>query len=156
MSEPKPTIENPFAADTKQPRTKSTPRSAAKPKPVATIRKKPELPEEEEYNPGFYVSEPSKDLVKSLLESGDLTKQELPFIWELAVKIAPLFGRKHPTVSDVEAAARFRTLEFIREVASGEKQLDIERKKTTIPTPKQERLKIWNRVAVLLVEGFDQ
>jgi hypothetical protein len=152
-----PTIANPFA---KRKPGKEAPRvrtfiAARRPtkETVSTT-----TPTDKIYQPDFYVSQATQRYITMQVEKNELSNEEVPTIYKLALIISGVFRRNAPTYSDVETAVLFRTIEHTREVAAGEVEFDLVRHevRTMEVMPKKERLVFWRTVAQRIVEEWDK
>lgn len=122
--------------------------------PAKRERSEPVVPKL--FMPSFYVSQASQRYIIKQIETEKLTANELPLIYQMAQIIGNVFRRPLPTISDIEVAVQIRTVESARQIAQGEKELDIIRHEvqTQSVMPKKERIELWKTVAAQIVEIF--
>ena len=162
----KPTIENPFATTPVKPKTKEELSALNSPKSVPKITLRTTVPkysqtiEEEQdleiFDPGFYLSENSKTLIREYIKNGVISNKELPFIFETSLVISDMFDRMLPTLSDIEAAINLGSLDQIKRIASGEEVMtDISRKETGHqPITSSQAAAMWKEVASVVAQYY--
>ena len=161
-SELKPTIENPFSKKVK--RVFKPPFSLDR-KTAISQNKENSIPDtstppvrekvEPEYEPGYFVSTATKRYISGLVTGNQITRDELPLIYEFAQLAATVFKRQ-PTISDFELAVQFKDLEGLRDVAAGKEKVSIERKDNTgAPINPREATKIWQQVAGRVLDAYE-
>jgi hypothetical protein len=85
-----------------------------------------------------------------------LTANELPTIHKIALVVGKALGRSTPTVSDVEIAVNYRTLERIKKIAAGEEVLDNTRHKPNQEIMnKKERIEFWKLLSQRVIEDYE-
>lgn len=137
----KPTIENPFE---KKHKSNSPP----------LLRRQPEPPKV--YQPPYYVSQATLNFLTKQIESATLTADELPTVHKIALIVGKALGRATPTLSDVQIAAQFRTLEHIQKISTGEESFDIMRHMPNQEMmPKQARLNFWKMLAQRVIDDYE-
>jgi hypothetical protein len=109
------------------------------------------------YQPSFYVSYASKDLITAQVEQEKINVDELETIYKISYVVGKIFGRTAPTYSDIKVALTFRTIDYARQVAAGEEQMDIIRHdlNTLEVMNKKDRLLYWKIVAERLITEYD-
>jgi hypothetical protein len=157
-----PTISNPFAV----PSSKESKGKDREPRRVRTFIqprtpvKEPEPPPDAPkiYQPKFYVSQASLRYVTISIEKNEITPEEVPTIYKLALIISNIFKRSTPTYSDIETAIKFRNIDNAREVMKGNVEVDIIRHEVNKMEvmPKRERLAFWRAVAERIVDEWDK
>jgi hypothetical protein len=141
--EQKPTLENPFS-DRQQ--RKFVPPPLFKPEPEP----------EPLYKPPYYVSHATLNFVAKQIEEGKLTVDELPLVHKLSLIIGKAMGRATPTVSDVEIASVFRSLEHVKKLAAGEETMDLVRHTPNQEVmPRKERVAFWKLLAQRVLDDYE-
>ena len=155
-----PTIKNPFGDEktNSRRRTYAPSKSAVlrplQPSDSPTENPKPQL----NFQTRFYVSLASQRLIQKYVDEGNLTPEELPFIFELSMIAANLFHRSSPSLSDVEIALKFRTIDHMKQVANGESLFDIPRNDPSSGhvLPTKQLAQLWKAVATQMLEEYDK
>jgi hypothetical protein len=155
-----PTIKNPFGDEktNSRRRTYASSKSAVlrplKPSDSPTEETKPQL----NFQTGFYVSLSSKRLIQKYVDEDKLTSGELPLIFELSMIAAKLFHRTSPSVSDVEIALKFRTIDHMKQVANDEAPFDLLRNDPTSGhvLPVKQLTQLWKMVATQMLEEYNK
>lgn len=145
--------------------TRPTRNPFEKPKKQATLNyKEPPKPltdEEQARNfvPSrkYFVSDEMKGYVAYCVVNNELTVAELPFIYELAALIALVQHWGAPTITDLEAAVKIRTLERLKNIAAGtEKQKPLERVMDGKPLPKPIFDDRWKKLANAALAAYQE
>ena len=165
----KPTIENPFATPVKNAgkgaarATQTTQREPNQrkrtfaPSPYATTGL-PERPaEDEDYDPGFFVSRVTRRNVAQQVADGKIKNEEVPFLYQIGKTVAEIFDRPSPTSSDLEVAFEFRNVETMRQIAEGKKDVTIVRSdpNSLQVIPMKERILLWRRIAEVVLQKLE-
>lgn len=167
----KPTIENPFA--TPAPKTAAgTPRTVQStqrepnqrkrtfaPSPYASAGLHADRPvQDEDYDPGYFVSRVTRRNVAQQVADGKLTNAEVPDVYRIGKIVAEIFDRPAPTSSDLEVAFEFRNVETMKDIAAGKKEVTIVRSdpNNLQVIPLRERVQLWKKIAEVVLSKFDQ
>ena len=129
-------------------------RGLAKPvmksKAPEVIPEKP-APSPSDYEPGWYVSRASRNLVRDELARKTIEPEDVPFIFEMARTISKLFNRTLPSVYDMQAAVMMKDRQKVQELAEGTKEMTLRRPEAGLQS--DEELKdLWKSVAEVLVQ----
>lgn len=171
----KPTIENPFAtsptpkqAQTKQTgqtragrlatptETLNTRKRAFAPSPYASLREERPV-QEDDYDPGYFVSRVARRSIQDKVNEGQLTRSEVPVIFKIGKIVAEIFDRPTPTTSDLEVAWEFRNVETMKMIVEGQKDVTLVRSDpgTLAVIPLKERIQLWRKVAEVVLKKWD-
>jgi hypothetical protein len=178
-----PTIANPFATPANKSAARAgfqqqTPKKALA-KPVMKTKAEPEpakagmttapartfagpmsfeVPEEtlDDYNPGFYVSVASKRFLNEEIKAGKITRDEIPFLFEISMLACNIFGRPAPSLSDVELAVMMRSVENLTNIVKGTAILDVTSRMTMQPMSTKDRRTFWQKVAEAVLEKYEE
>ncbi len=92
------------------------------------------------------------------LEKEKITREELPLVYEFAMYVSNIFNRPMPSLSDVEVGVQLRNLDTVNQIAQGTMTLDILRREavTMEVMPKNERIKLWKRVAEVVIQKYNE
>ena len=75
---------------------------------------------------------------------------------KLSLLIGKALGRATPTVSDVEIAVMYRTLEHTQKIATGEETIDqIRHTMQQEVMPRKDRIEFWKLLAQRIVEDYE-
>jgi hypothetical protein len=101
------------------------------------------------YQSSFYISKVSQKALRDAVTAQAISEAEVPVVLQIAKVIGSCFDRSTPTVSDVEIALDFRSLERVRQIASGEVQCAVVRLDPTNREllPRKKLLEMWRKVA---------
>src|ERR1700733_13927365 len=77
---------------------------------------------------GYFLSEITKTHLLDCITKGTLKIEDLPFVYKLSKCVATTFQRKTPTLSDVEVALNFRSIDRIKQIINGKEVYDPGRK----------------------------
>ena len=133
-------------------------RGLAKPimkEPSTTPPEAPKKKEELDFNPGYYVSNVSRQLIDGELEKGSIKHDDLTFILRTAKIVSQIFSMQQPTFYDIVVALQMKNPENIRAIAEGTVEMDVFRPEfgKKIKQPRPERVARWKNVATILLNN---
>jgi len=102
--------------------------------------------------PGFYLSKASE----RMLDAANLSEEETVEVLAVSKAVGDAFGRKAPSISDVEVSISIKTFERLRGIADGSVEFDYIYGKAKEPLGKPQRLKYWRQMATYAVQLLDQ
>jgi hypothetical protein len=130
-------------------------RGLAKPVMKETAPKEKPVPPPANYEPGWYVSRASRNLIRDELARKTICTDDVPFIFETARTISKLFNRTLPSVYDMQAAVMMKDRQKVQELAEGTKEMTLRRPEAGLQS--DEELKdLWKSVAEVLIQRHPQ